>query len=287
MAGEKEIRTQIASIKNTQKITKAMEMVAASKMRKAQDRMRATRPYAHKMLNVIGHLANASTEYNHPFLIEHPEVKRVGLIIVSSDRGLCGGLNTNAFKAALKAMQEWQQQNVEIDLCLIGAKGTAFFKRFSGNVVSQVSHLGDTIHISELIGTVKVMLDAYSDRKIDRLFLVENEFINTMIQQPKVTTLLPLAPEENQDLKHHWDYIYEPDARTVLDELLTRYIESIVYQGVVENAACEMAARMVAMKSASDNAGDLISELQLVYNKARQASITQEISEIVGGAAAV
>jgi F-type H+-transporting ATPase subunit gamma len=287
MAGEKEIRTQIASIKNTQKITKAMEMVAASKMRKAQDRMRATRPYAHKMLNVIGHLANASTEYNHPFLIEHPEVKRVGFIIVSSDRGLCGGLNTNAFKAALKAMQEWQQQNVEIDLCLIGAKGTAFFKRFSGNVVSQVSHLGDTIHISELIGTVKVMLDAYSDRKIDRLFLVENEFINTMIQQPKVTTLLPLAPEENQDLKHHWDYIYEPDARTVLDELLTRYIESIVYQGVVENAACEMAARMVAMKSASDNAGDLISELQLVYNKARQASITQEISEIVGGAAAV
>ncbi len=287
MAGEKEIRTQIASIKNTQKITKAMEMVAASKMRKAQDRMRATRPYAHKMLNVIGHLANASTEYNHPFLIEHPEVKRVGFIIVSSDRGLCGGLNTNAFKAALKAMQEWQQQNVEIDLCLIGAKGTAFFKRFSGNVVSQVSHLGDMIHISELIGTVKVMLDAYSDLKIDRLFLVENEFINTMIQQPKVTTLLPLAPEENQDLKHHWDYIYEPDARTVLDELLTRYIESIVYQGVVENAACEMAARMVAMKSASDNAGDLISELQLVYNKARQASITQEISEIVGGAAAV
>jgi len=287
MAGEKEIRTQIASIKNTQKITKAMEMVAASKMRKAQDRMRATRPYAHKMLNVIGHLANASTEYSHPFLIEHPEVKRVGFIIVSSDRGLCGGLNTNTFKAALKAMQEWQQQNVEIDLCLIGAKGTAFFKRFSGNVVSQVSHLGDTIHISELIGTVKVMLDAYSDRKIDRLFLVENEFINTMIQQPKVTTLLPLAPEENQDLKHHWDYIYEPDARTVLDKLLTRYIESIVYQGVVENAACEMAARMVAMKSASDNAGDLISELQLVYNKARQASITQEISEIVGGAAAV
>jgi len=287
MAGEKEIRTQIASIKNTQKITKAMEMVAASKMRKAQDRMRATRPYAHKMLNVIGHLANANTEYNHPFLIEHPDVKRVGFIIISSDRGLCGGLNTNAFKAALKAMQEWQQQNVKIDLCLIGAKGTAFFKRFSSNVVSQVSHLGDTIHISELIGTVKVMLDAYSERKIDRLFLVENEFVNTMTQKPKVTTLLPLAPEENQDLKHHWDYIYEPDAKIVLDGLLIRYIESIVYQGVVENAACEMAARMIAMKSASDNAGDIISELQLVYNKARQASITQEISEIVGGAAAV
>lgn len=287
MAGEKEIRTQIASIKNTQKITKAMEMVAASKMRKAQDRMRATRPYAHKMLNVIGHLANANTEYNHPFLIEHPDVKRVGFIIISSDRGLCGGLNTNAFKAALKAMQEWQQQNVKIDLCLIGAKGTAFFKRFSSNVVSQVSHLGDTIHISELIGTVKVMLDAYSERKIDRLFLVENEFVNTMTQKPKVTTLLPLAPEENQDLKHHWDYIYEPDAKIVLDGLLIRYIESIVYQGVVENAACEMAARMIAMKSASDNAGDIISELQLVYNKARQASITQEISEIIGGAAAV
>lgn len=287
MAGEKEIRTQIASIKNTQKITKAMEMVAASKMRKAQDRMRATRPYAHKMLNVIGHLANANTEYNHPFLIEHPDVKRVGFIIISSDRGLCGGLNTNAFKAALKAMQEWQQQNVKIDLCLIGAKGTAFFKRFSSNVVSQVSHLGDTIHISELIGTVKVMLDAYSERKIDRLFLVENEFVNTMTQKPKVTMLLPLAPEENQDLKHHWDYIYEPDAKIVLDGLLIRYIESIVYQGVVENAACEMAARMIAMKSASDNAGDIISELQLVYNKARQASITQEISEIIGGAAAV
>ena len=287
MAGEKEIRTQIASIKNTQKITKAMEMVAASKMRKAQDRMSATRPYAQKMLNVIGHLANASAEYNHPFLIEHPEVKRVGFIIVSTDRGLCGGLNINAFKAALRAMQEWQQQNIEIDLCLIGAKGTQFFKRFSSNIVSQVSHLGDTIHISELIGTVKTMLDAYTEGNIDRLFLVENEFVNTMTQKPKVSTLLPLVPEENEELKHHWDYIYEPDAKTVLDGLLTRYIESIVYQSVVENVACEMSARMIAMKSASDNAGELISELQLAYNKARQAAITQEISEIVGGAAAV
>ncbi len=287
MAGEKEIRTQIASIKNTQKITKAMEMVAASKMRKAQDRMKATRPYSQKMLNVIGHLANASAEYNHPYLIEHPEVKRVGFIIVSTDTGLCGGLNINAFKTALKAMQEWQQQNVEIDLCLIGAKGTAFFKRFSSNIVSQVSHLGDTIHINELIGTVKAMLDAYTDGNIDRLFLVENEFVNTMTQKPKVSTLLPLVPEENEELKHHWDYIYEPDAKTVLDGLLTRYIESIVYQGVVENVACEMAARMMAMRSATDNAGDLISELQLAYNKARQAAITQEISEIVGGAAAV
>ena len=287
MPGEKEIRTQIASIKNTQKITKAMEMVAASKMRKAQDRMSATRPYSQKMLNVIGHLAHASSEYKHPFLIEHQEVRRVGFIIVSTDRGLCGGLNINTFKAALKAMQDWQEKNVEIDLCLIGAKGTAFFKRISENIVSQVSNLGDTVRISELIGTVKTMLDAYTEGSIDRLFLVENEFVNTMTQRPKVLTLLPLVPEENDALKHHWDYIYEPDAKAVLDELLTRYIESIVYQGVVENVACEMAARMIAMKSASDNAGELIAELQLAYNKARQAAITQEISEIVGGAAAV
>ena len=287
MPGEKEIRTQIASIKNTQKITKAMEMVAASKMRKAQDRMNETRPYSQKMLNVIGHLAHANAEYNHPFLIEHPDVRRVGFIVVSTDRGLCGGLNINAFKAALKAMQEWQQKNVEIDMCLVGAKGTAFFKRLSGNIVSQVSHLGDTIRISELIGAVKTMLDAYTERTIDRLFLVENEFVNTMTQRPRVLTLLPLVPEDNEELRHYWDYIYEPDAKTVLDELLTRYIESIVYQGVVENVACEMAARMIAMKSASDNAGELIAELQLAYNKARQAAITQEISEIVGGAAAV
>ena len=287
MAGEKEIRTQIASIKNTQKITKAMEMVAASKMRKAQDRMNATRPYSQKMLNVIGHLANANVEYHHPFLIEHPDVKRVGFIIVSTDRGLCGGLNINTFKAALKAMQDWQQQGADIDLCLIGAKGTAFFKRFSGNIISQVSHLGDTVRIGELIGTIKAMLDAYIEGTIDRLFLVENEFVNTMTQSSRVSTLLPLVPEDNEDLKHHWDYIYEPDARVVLDELLRRYAESIVYQSVVENVACEMAARMVAMKSASDNAGDLIDDLQLAYNKARQAAITQEISEIVGGAAAV
>ena len=287
MAGEKEIRTQIASIKNTQKITKAMEMVAASKMRKAQDRMSATRPYSQKMLNVIGHLANAHVEYQHPFLIEHAEVKRVGFIIVSTDRGLCGGLNINAFKAALKAMQDWQQQGVGIDLCLIGAKGTAFFKRFSGSIISQVSHLGDTVRIDELIGTIKTMLDAYTEGSIDRLFLVENEFVNTMTQRPKVSTLLPLVAEDNEDLKHHWDYIYEPDAKVVLDELLRRYIESIVYQSVVENVACEMAARMIAMKSASDNAGELIADLQLAYNKARQAAITQEISEIVGGAAAV
>ncbi len=287
MANEKEIRTQIASIKNTQKITKAMEMVAASKMRKAKDRMIATRPYASKMLNVIGHLANASTEYNHPFLLDREEVKRVGYIIISSDRGLCGGLNVNLFKAALNDMQEWQGKNVEIDFCLIGAKATQFFKKFSANIVSQVSQLGDEVHIEGLIGTVKAMLDAYTDGKIDRLYLVENEFVNSMTQQPKVSALLPLEAEDNDEMKHHWDYTYEPDAKTVLDGLLTRYAESIVYQGVVENVACEMSARMVAMKSASDNAGDLISELELVYNKARQAAITQEISEIVGGAAAV
>ena len=287
MANEKEIRTQIASIKNTQKITKAMEMVAASKMRKAQDRMKATRPYAAKMLNVIGHLANANTEYNHPFLLEREEVKRVGYIIISSDRGLCGGLNVNLFKTAIKDMQQWQEKNIEIDMCLIGAKATQFFKKFSANIISQVSHLGDEVHLSELIGTVKAMLDAYTDGNIDRLYLVENEFVNSITQQPKVSSLLPLAAEDNEDLKHHWDYIYEPDAKFVLDGLLTRYAESIVYQGVVENVACEMAARMVAMKSASDNAGELISDLQLAYNKARQAAITQEISEIVGGAAAV
>ena len=287
MANEKEIRTQIASIKNTQKITKAMEMVAASKMRKAQDRMSATRPYSQKMLNVIGHLANAKTEYSHPFLLERENVKRVGYIIVSSDRGLCGGLNINVFKAALKDMKQWREKNIEIDFCLIGAKGTQFFKKFSSNVISQVSNLGDEIHLSELIGTVKTMLDAYTEGAIDRVFLVENEFVNTMTQKPKVSTLLPLEPEDNDELKHHWDYIYEPDAKEVLDGLLTRYTESIVYQAVVENVACEMAARMIAMKSASDNAGELISELQLAYNKARQAAITQEISEIVGGAAAV
>ncbi len=287
MANEKEIRTQIASIKNTQKITKAMEMVAASKMRKAKDRMNATRPYASKMRNVIGHLANANTEYNHPFLLERDEVNRIGYIIISSDRGLCGGLNVNLFKAALKDMQAWQDKNIEIDFCLIGAKATQFFKKFSGNILSQVSQLGDEVRLEELIGTIKAMLDAYTDGKIDRLYLVENEFINSMTQQPKISPLLPLAAEDNDDLKHHWDYIYEPDAKSVLDGLLSRYVESIVYQGVVENVACEMSARMVAMKSASDNAGDLISDLELAYNKARQAAITQEISEIVGGAAAV
>lgn len=286
MAGAKEIRTQIKSIKNTQKITKAMEMVAASKMRKAQDRMLATRPYAQKVRQVIGHVAMANAEYRHPYM-EEREVRRVGLIVVSTDRGLCGGLNINLFKKAVATMREWREQGVEVDLCLVGNKALGFFKRLGGNVVSKVTHLGDQPRLNDLIGTVKVMLDAYDEGRIDRLILLENEFVNTMTQKPRATTLLPLVPSEEDELKHHWDYIYEPDTKPVLDTLLTRYIESVVYQGVVENVACEMAARMVAMKSASDNAGDLINELQLVYNKARQAAITQEISEIVSGAAAV
>ena len=286
MAGAKEIRTQIKSIQNTQKITKAMEMVAASKMRKAQDRMAATKPYAEKMRNVIGHLAMAHPEYKHTFLIER-EAKRVGFIIVSSDRGLCGGLNINLFKKAVIAMKEWQQKGVEIDLVLIGQKASQFFKRMGGTVLAQTTHLGDRPHLNDLIGTVKVMLDGYSEGKIDRLFLVENEFVNTMTQKPRVSTLLPVEASQEEELKHHWDYIYEPDAKEVLDGLLMRYVESQVYQAVVENVACEMAARMIAMKSATDNAGELIGDLKLVYNKARQAAITQEISEIVSGAAAV
>jgi F-type H+-transporting ATPase subunit gamma len=288
MSGAKQIRTQIASIKNTQKITKAMEMVAASKMRKAQDRMLATRPYADKIKEVINHLADANSEYKHPYMVAREEVKRVGYIIISSDRGLCGGLNVNLFKAALRSIQTYQEQEVEIDLSLIGSKAMAFFRRLKGmNVVSHVDGLGDTIHLNELIGSVKVMLDAYADGKIDRLYLVENEFVNTMTQAPTATLVLPLPKEETEQRSHHWDYIYEPEAEVVLDALLTRYIESIVYRGVVENVACEMSARMIAMKSASDNAGSLIDDLQLAYNKARQASITQELSEIVGGAAAV
>jgi F-type H+-transporting ATPase subunit gamma len=288
MSGAKQIRTQISSIKNTQKITKAMEMVAASKMRKAQDRMNATRPYAIKIKQVINHLAAAHSEYKHPYMNARSEVKRAGFIIISTDRGLCGGLNVNVFKSALRQIREYQEQGVEVDLSIIGSKGMAFFRRLSGlNVVSHASGLGDNIHMNEIIGPVKVMLDAYSEGKIDRLHLVENEFVNTMTQAPDVSTLLPLPSDEEEVRQHHWDYIYEPDAKEVLDSLLVRYVESIVYRGVVENVACEMAARMIAMKSASDNAGSLIDDLQLAYNKARQASITQELSEIVGGAAAV
>ena len=287
MAGAKEIRTQIKSIKNTQKITKAMEMVAASKMRKAQDRMRASRPYADKMKNVVSHMGKAHPEYKHPYLIER-EAKRVGVIVISTDRGLCGGLNINLFKKTVVAMKGWRDQGLEIDVAVIGTKAMSFFKRLGGNVVSENSHLGDTPKIEELIGSVKVMLDAYDAGDIDRLYVANNVFVNTMTQQPAVEQLLPVAGDEDDEhIAHHWDYIYEPGAKEVMDGLLMRYIESLVYQGLVENIACEMAARMVAMKAASDNAGNLIDELQLVYNKARQAAITQELSEIVSGAAAV
>lgn len=286
MAGAKEIRTKIKSIKNTQKITKAMEMVAASKMRKAQERMNATRPYAEKMRNVVCHLAHSHPEYKHPFMIER-EVKRVGYIVITSDRGLCGGLNVNLFKKTINDMIAHHEKGVEIDVVAVGRKGVEYFKRQSGNLLAEISQLGDSPHINDLIGTVKVMLDAYTDGKIDALYLVNNQFVNTMTQQPEVQQMLPVSGAKDAQLKHHWDYIYEPDSKEILDALLMRFIESQVYQGVVENIACEMSARMVAMKSATDNAGDIIKELETVYNKARQAAITQEISEIVAGAAAV
>lgn len=286
MAGAKEIRTQISSIKSTQKITSAMEMVAASKMRRAQERMRLGKPYATRMRSVVGHLANATPEYQHTYMRER-EVKRVGYILVSSDRGLCGGLNGNLFKASLKEMKQYSDQGVEVDLCLIGAKAGAFFANYGGNVVASVRDLGESPSVSDLIGTVKVMLDGFADGSIDRLYVASNEFVNTMTQAPRVRQLLPLQPDEETERKHTWDYIYEPDAAGLIDSLMIRYIESQVYQSVVENGACEQAARMVAMKSATDNAGDLMNDLQLVYNKARQGAITQELSEIVGGAAAV
>lgn len=286
MANGKEIRNQIGSIKSTQKITSAMEMVAASKMRKAQERMRATRPYASRMRQVIGHIAKANQDYRHPFMQER-EVKRVGFIVVSSDRGLCGGLNTNLFKALVREMREWKSKGVESDLCAVGQKGASFFRSYGGNVVAALTHLGDNPSAEKLVGNVKVMLDSFEEGKIDRLYLVSNEFVNTMTQAPKVEQLLPLPESEDDEIGHQWDYIYEPDARPILNGLLPRYIESQVYQGVVENLACEQAARMIAMKSATDNAGSIIDELQLIYNKARQAAITQEISEIVSGAASV
>jgi F-type H+-transporting ATPase subunit gamma len=289
MAVGKEIRKQIKSIQNTQKITRAMEMVAASKMRRAQERMQAARPYAQKIRNVIRHLHYAHPEYRHPFTLER-EPKRVGFIIVTSDRGLCGGLNTNLLRTTLGAMKDWTQKKMSVDACTIGGKGFAFMKRMGANIVSHVSHLGDTPRLEDLIGTVKVVLDAYIEGNLDRVFLVYNRFVSTMSQQAFVEQLLPLPPaeqDEEERLRHHWDYIYEPDSKEVLNDLLTRYIEARVYRAVVENLSCEQAARMVAMKSASDNAGGLIDELKLRYNKARQAAITQEISEIVGGAAAV
>ncbi len=286
MAGAKEIRTKIGSIKNTQKITSAMEMVAASKMRKAQDRMAASRPYAERIRDVIGHIASGRPEYHHAYITER-EVTRVGYIVVSTDRGLCGGLNINLFKKALASMKDWHDKDVEIDLCLIGNKATAFFRKYGGSVVAKAGNLGDTPEITDLIGTVKVMLKAYEEGRIDRLYVVYNQFENTMTQRPAVLQMLPLPVAKDEKLRHHWDYIYEPEAKPILDLLMVRYIESQVYQAVIENIACEQAARMVAMKSASDNAAELIDDLQLVYNKARQASITQELSEIVSGAAAV
>ena len=286
MASGKEIRNQIGSISNTQKITSAMEMVAASKMRKAQDRMEKGKPYSQRMRTVIGHLANANPEYRHPFLVDRA-VKKVGFIIVSTDRGLCGGLNINLFKQAIIESQRWSEQSIESEFCLIGAKAAGFFKSVGGNVVAAVRDLGEDPSLNHLIGNVKVMLDKFTNGEIDKLFLVSNEFVNTMTQSPEVAQLLPLKADDDEKLQHQWDYLYEPDAQVLLDGLLVRYIESQVYQSVVENAACEQAARMIAMKNATDNAGDLIDELQLVYNKARQAAITQELSEIVSGAAAV
>ncbi len=286
MAAAKEIRTKIASVKNTQKITKAMELVAASKMRKSQDRMRAARPYADKMRNVVTHLAHASTEYKHPFLVDR-EVKRIGLITISTDRGLCGGLNANLFRTTIQMIKSWKEQGKDLDIAAIGAKGAGFFGRVGGNVVAQLTHIGDEPALHNLIGTVKVMLDAFLDEKVDQVHLAYNNFVNSMTQRPVIEQLLPIIPSGVEEMRHHWDYLYEPDAKEVLDHVLQRYIESLVYQGVIENIACEQAARMVAMKSASDNAGKLIDELQLIYNKARQAAITQELSEIVGGAAAV
>jgi F-type H+-transporting ATPase subunit gamma len=287
MAGAKEIRGKIASIKNTQKITKAMEMVAASKMRKAQDRMRAARPYAEKIRKIVGHLRQVNLDYKHAFTLERP-VQAVGIVVISTDRGLAGSLNLNLFKATLTAIREAQSRNAKVYLCVIGSKALQFFRRLAGvEIAASVTHLGDKPRVAELIGTTTVMLDFYRDAKVDQLLLVHNVFVNTMTQKATVTQLLPLQTIDKDELQERWDYIYEPDAIEILDRLLMRYIESQIFQGAVENVACEMAARMVAMKSASDNAGKLIDELQLIYNKARQAAITKELSEIVGGAAAV
>ena len=287
MPGVKEIRIKIASFKSTQKITKAMQMVAAGKMRKAQDRMRASRPYAEKIRRVIGHLRLANPDYKHPFLVER-EPKSVGFIVISTDRGLAGGLNVNLFKTTLAAIREWKERGAQVSLCLTGSKAVQFFRRLADvKTLATVTHLGDSPHVKDLIGTVKVMLDMYREGKIDRLFVVNNVFVNTMTQKPTVRQLLPVVTEDEDQLQKLWDYIYEPSAAELLDGMVMRYIEAQVYQGAVENVACEMAARMVAMKSATDNAGKLIEELQLIYNKARQAAITKEISEIVGGAAAV
>jgi F-type H+-transporting ATPase subunit gamma len=286
MAGGKEIKTKITSVKNTQKITAAMEMVAASKMRRAQDQMYATRPYAQRIASVVHHVASAHTEYKHPFLVQR-DIKRIGIVAVSTDRGLCGGLNTNMFKKALNHIGEYDEKGVEIEVVTFGTKALGFFKRIGAKVVAEASHIGDSPEMTQIIGPIQVLMQSYEKGEIDAIYLVSNEFVNTMTQSPRITQLVPIEPSQDTELKHYWDYIYEPDSKEVLDSLLDRYIESLVYQGVVENVACEMAARMLAMKNATDNAGAMIDELQLIYNRERQASITQEISEIVGGAAAV
>ena len=287
MAGAREIRTKIKSVQNTRKVTRALEMVSASKIRKAQDLMKASRPYARAMRQVIGHIAHANVEYKHPFLVEREAIRRVGYVVVSTDRGLCGGLNTNMFRKLVGDIRTWQDKGVEVDLVCIGQKATQFFRRLKVNMVGSVTHLGERPQIAQLIGVIKVMLDEYGAGRVDRLFLAYNDFVNTMTQKATVDQLLPLPPAAEMATAHAWDYIYEPDAEAVLEHVLTRYIESLVYQGVLENLASEHAARMVAMKAASDNATKAIGSLTLVYNKARQAAITQEISEIVSGAAAV
>jgi F-type H+-transporting ATPase subunit gamma len=286
MAAGKEIKTKIASVKNTQKITAAMEMVAASKMRRAQDQMLATRPYAQRIATVVSHVASSHPEYKHPFLIERP-VKRVGIVAVSTDRGLCGGLNTNLFKKTLNHLGELDSKGIGIEVVTFGSKALGFFKRIGASVVAEASHIGDSPEMSQVIGPVQALLKGYQEGNLDEIYLVHNEFVNTMTQDPTIKQLVPVIPSAETELGHHWDYIYEPGSKEVLDYVLDRYIESLVYQGIVENVACEMAARMIAMKSATDNAGDMIDELQLIYNRQRQASITQEISEIVAGAAAV
>ena len=288
MAGAKEIRSTILSTQKTRKITRAMEMVAASKMRKTQDSMRASRPYATKIYQVIRHLARASSEYHHPFMTARA-IRRVGIIVVTTDRGLCGGLNANLLRETLRQIKQFEQQDTQCEFAIIGRKGQAFFRRVGGKVLASVDHLGDSPSIKDLLGVVKVMCDAYQRGEIDALHIVYNEFVNTMTQKPKVKQLLPLptAEDDHEKMRHHWDYIYEPDAKEILEVLLERYIELQVYQGVVENIACEQAAKMMAMKSATDNAGELIKQFQLAYNKARQAAITQELAEIVGGTAAL
>lgn len=286
MAGTKELRKQIASISNTQKITSAMELVAASKMRKAQERMARGRPYSDQIRSVIGHVANASAEFRHSLMIER-EVKRVGYIVVTTDKGLCGGLNINLLKAVVNELKKWSEENIEVDLCLIGNKGAQFFRSYGGHVVAASRHVSETPAMSDLIGSIKVMLDAFEEGAVDKIFLANNVFVNTMVQSPTVRQLVPLDPDEDVNLRHRWDYIYEPEARELVEGLVTRFIESQVYQAVVENGACEQAAKMIAMKNASENAGEMIEELELIMNNERQAAITQELSEIIGGAAAV